>query len=280
MQHFQNLPVFKRHQSQKIRQDRAMVSVSIVTVVKNNADGLTKTLNSALSQEFHDWELIIVYGQSEDATFEVATEFCKLDSRFSLVTQLDQGIYEAMNLGINVSHAEFIWFMNSGDRFYSSTSLNSGLTAVKNSKSGFVVGGYKIENDMRVFRQRTGELSQIKFALSRRGACHQAMVFRKDSILKAGNFDTQFRLAADYKLCLEVIANTGATKLPEILAIMEPDGISDQNLFKMHAEKAQIRGEIFKSNPVARAKGWAWMKAASMKIMLRHLVSGKNHPFG
>jgi len=257
-----------------------MASVSIVTVVKNNADGLIKTLKSALSQDFPDWELIIVYGQSEDATFEVATEFCKLDSRFSLVTQKDNGIYEAMNLGISVSHAEFVWFMNSGDKFYSSTSLNSGLTAIKNSQYGFVVGGYKIENDMCVYRQRTGELSQIKFALSRRGACHQAMVFRKDSVLKAGNFDTQFRLAADYKLCLEVIANTGAKKLPEILAIMEPDGISDRNLFKMHAEKAQMRGEIFKSNPVAKAMGWAWMKAASMKIMLRHLISGKEYPFG
>jgi glycosyltransferase involved in cell wall biosynthesis len=74
MQNFQYLPVFKRDQSLIIRQDRAMVSVSIVTVVKNNADGLTKTLKSALSQDFSDWELIIVYGQSEDSTYDIATE--------------------------------------------------------------------------------------------------------------------------------------------------------------------------------------------------------------
>jgi putative colanic acid biosynthesis glycosyltransferase len=280
MQHFQNLADFKRHESQKIRQDRAMVSVSIVTVVKNNADGLTKTLKSALSQDFPDWELKIVYGQSEDSTYDVAIEFCKLDSRISIVTQEDQGIYEAMNLGIAVSCAKFVWFMNSGDQFYSPTSLNSGFAAIRNAQIGFVVGGYKVENDVRLFKQRTGKLTQIKFLLSRRGACHQAMIFRKDSLLNAGNFDTQFRIAADYKLCLEVIADAGARKLPEILAIMEPDGVSDKNLFVMHAEKAHIRRQIFTNNPMARAIGWCWMKAARVKIMLRHLISGKKHPFG
>jgi len=272
------MPVFKYHQSQKIRQDRAMASVSIVTIVKNNADGLTRTLKSALSQDFPDWELIIVYGQSEDDTFEVATEFCKLDSRFSLVKQTDQGIYEAMKLGISKSQADFLWFMNSGDQFYSMSSLKVGFNAIKNRQHGFVVGGYKIENDKRVFRQRTGELSQIKFALSRRGACHQAMVFRKDSILKAGNFDTRFRLAADHKLCLEIIKNSGAYKISEILAIMEPDGFSDKNLKRMHKEKALIRTVIFANNPLARALGWVWMKAASIKSGVRLFRNGKKHP--
>jgi hypothetical protein len=280
MQHFQNLPVFKRHQSQKIRQDRAMVSVSIVTVVKNNADGLTKTLKSALSQDFSDWELIIVYGQSEDSTYDIATEFCKLDSRFSLVKQSDQGIYEAMNLGISKSRADFLWFMNSGDQFYSVSSLDTGFNAIKSSQYGFVVGGYKIENDKRVFRQGLGEVSQIKFALSRRGACHQAMVFRKDSVTAARNFDTKFRLAADHKLCLETIKDSGAYKISEILAIMEPDGFSDKNLKRMHKEKSLIRAEIFASNPAARALGWVWMKAASIKSGLRLFGNGKKHPFG
>jgi glycosyltransferase involved in cell wall biosynthesis len=257
-----------------------MVSVSIVTVVKNNADGLTKTLKSALSQDFSDWELIIVYGQSEDSTFEIATEFCQIDSRFSLVKQSDQGIYEAMNLGISKSRADFLWFMNSGDQFYSVSSLDTGFNAIKSSEYGFVVGGYKIENDKRVFRQRPGQIPLIKFALSRRSACHQAMVFSKESVLTARNFDTKFRLAADHKLCLEIIKNSGAYKISEILAIMEPDGVSDKNLRRMHKEKALIRTVIFANNPAVRALGWSWMKAASLKAGVRHFRNGKKHPFG
>lgn len=257
-----------------------MASISIVTIVKNNADGLARTLKSALAQDFSDWELIIVYGQSQDSTYEVASEFCKLDSRISLFEEQDRGIYEAMNLGVNKSKAEFLWFMNSGDQFYSTKSLRSGFDAIKNYDCGFVVGGYKIENDERVFQHNAGEISKIKFALSRRGACHQAMVFRKNSILKAGSFDVRFRLAADHKLCLEIIKDSGASRISETLAIMEPNGFSDKNLNRMHREKALIRDEIFAENPAAKALGWIWMNLARLKVGLRHVGNGKKHPFG
>jgi glycosyltransferase involved in cell wall biosynthesis len=251
-----------------------MVSVSIITVVRNNANGLARTLKSALAQDFSDWELIIVYGQSQDSTYEVASEFSKLDSRISLIEEQEQGIYEAMNLGISKSRAEFLWFMNSGDQFYSIKSLLSGLEAIKENNYGFVVGGYKIENDERVFQQGSGEISQIEFA------CHQAMIFRKNSVLKAGSFDIRFRLASDHKLCLEIIRDSGAAKISEILATMEPDGLSDKNLSSMHQEKALVRTEIFAKNPVARTLGWAWMKAARIKANLRRIGNGKKHPFG
>jgi len=257
-----------------------MVAVSIVTIVKNNADGLTSTLKSALAQDLSDWELIIVYSQSQDATYAVASEFCKLDSRISMLEQQDRGIYEAMNLGIGKSQGDYLWFMNSGDRFFSENSLKSGFTAIKTSESGFVVGGYKIDNDKRLFQQSPGELTQIKFALSRRGACHQAMIFRKESVLKARSFDTQFSLAADYQLCLKIIKDSGARKLPKILALMEPNGLSDQNLSKMHKEKSVIRREIFSHNLPIRAIGWFWMKAARIKAITRRVANGKKHPLG
>ena len=255
-----------------------MASVSIVTIVKNNADGLARTLKSAIAQDFSEWELIIVYGQSEDSTYEVASKFCNLDSRISLYEQPDHGIYEAMNLGIMKSNTEFLWFMNSGDQFYSTKSLGSGFDAIVNNDCGFVVGGYKIENDERVFQQSSGEISQIKFALSRRGACHQAMIFRKNTVLEAGSFDIKFRLAADHKLCLKVIKNSGALKISEILAVMEPDGFSDNNLNIMHQEKAVIRSEIFAKNPIAKALGWGWMYLARLKTGLRLVGIGKEHP--
>lgn len=231
------MPDLNHHQCRNIGQDRPMASVSIVTIVKNNADGLARTLNSVLAQDFSEWELIIVYVQSQDSTYEVASEFCKLDLRISLIEQPDHGIYEAMNLGIDKSKAEFLWFMNSGDQFYSVKSLGSGFEAIVNSDYGFVVGGYKIENDKREFQQDAGEISKIKFALSRRGACHQAMIFRKNTVLEARSFDIKFRLAADHKLCLKIIKDSKAAKISEILALMEPDGLSDKNLISMHQEK-------------------------------------------
>lgn len=255
-----------------------MTSVSIITVVKNNAVGLLKTLESARSQDFSDWELLIVYGESEDETFEVASKFCKLDNRFSLIEQSDRGIYEAMNLGVEESKSDFLWFMNSGDQFYSSKTLSYGFNSISNSQFGFMVGGYKIESQNRLFKQNLGELTQLKLALSRRGACHQAMIFRKWSLINSGGFDTKLSLAADYKLCLKIIANSGAARLPDVLAIMEPNGLSDRNLRRMHLEKHLIRREIFAKNLMAKVLGWCWMKAARTKATLKHLANGKEHP--
>jgi len=257
-----------------------MASVSIITVVKNNAIGLTKTLESAQSQDFSDWELLIIYGKSEDSTFSVASKFCDMDKRISLIEQSDQGIYQAMNLGVKESKADFIWFMNSGDQFYSTKTLSYGFNSIRSSPFGFMVGGYRIDNDSRLFKQSKGELTQLKFALSRRGACHQAMIFCKGAVIESGGFETKFNLAADYMLCLKVIENFGAFKIPDILATVEPNGISDQNLSKMHLEKALIRREIFAQNLTARLLGWCWMKAARTKTILRILAFGKKHPFG
>lgn len=258
-----------------MRQDSLMASVSIITVVKNNAAGLQKTLESALSQDFPDWELLIIYGLSEDSTFNVAKRFCKLDKRFSLIEQSDQGIYQAMNLGIKKSSSDYLWFMNSGDQFFSTKTLGYGLEAIENSQFAFLVGGYQIEDDWRSFTQSAGKLTQLRFSLSRRGACHQAMIFRKSCLINLGGFDAKFALGADYKLCLELIEMSGAARLPEILAIMEPNGLSDRNLGRMHFEKELIRREIFAKNRKIRMLGWCWMKAARVKATLRALKIGQ-----
>jgi glycosyltransferase involved in cell wall biosynthesis len=257
-----------------------MASVSIITVVKNNAIGLLKTLESAQSQDFSDWELLIIYAESEDSTLSVATKFSNKDARISLIAENEQGIYQAMNLGIKDSKADFFWFMNSGDQFYSTKSLSYGYNSIRNSSLGFMVGGYQIERDARLFKQKKGELTQIDFALSRRGACHQAMIFRKRAVIETGCFDTRFDLAADYMLCLKLIDKFGAAKLPAILATLEPDGISDRNLNRMHYEKSLIRREIFAKNRTARLLGWWWMMAASTKARLRLFGNGKKHPLG
>ena len=120
-----------------------MTLVSLITVVKNNAVGLLKTLECARSQDFSDRELLIVYGESEDETFEVASKFCKIDSRFSLIEQRDRGIYEAMNLGVKESKSEFFWFMNSGDQVYSSKTLCYAFNSISNSYFGFMVADIK-----------------------------------------------------------------------------------------------------------------------------------------
>jgi glycosyltransferase involved in cell wall biosynthesis len=244
-------------------------SVTVITIVKDHAVGLLKTIESLKSQEFEEWQSIIVVGVSKDSTLVHAQEFAQADKRITVLVQEDSGIYEAMNAGISKSKSSFLWFMNSGDIFMDSKSLGGGVELLSNSQVGFIVGGYKIIGKPAVYKQNQSRLTPMRFAFTRRGGCHQAMIFRKTSVLESGLFDTKFRLAADYGLCLKILKTSGAAKSTEVYAQMEPNGRTDNSLGKMHQEKLAIRNEFFAQSPWLKPISIMWMHLALAKVRLK-----------
>ena len=89
---------------------------SIITVNLNNRDGLKKTIKSVISQDYSDYEYIIIDGGSTDGSKEICEEYSSQITYW--VSEKDSGIYNAMNKGIKVAHGDYINFMNSGDTFY------------------------------------------------------------------------------------------------------------------------------------------------------------------
>jgi glycosyltransferase involved in cell wall biosynthesis len=247
-------------------------SITVITVVKNHRVGLLKTIESLKSQVFEEWNSIIVVGASKDSTVTQAQEFAQTDSRITVLLQEDSGIYEAMNIGIAKSKSSLLWFMNAGDTFMDSKSLGSGVEILSDSKCGFIVGGYKIVDQSAVYRQIGSRITPLRFAFTRRGGCHQAMVFRRASVLENGLFDTTFRLAADYDLCLKILKASGAAKSDEIFAVMEPNGRTDNSLVQMHREKLIIRSRHFAKLLWLRPISWSWMYLALTKSSLKAWV--------
>ena len=244
-------------------------SVTVITIVKDHTIGLLRTIESLKSQVFVDWDSIIVVGPSKDSTLARAQEFAQKDSRITVLVQEDSGIYEAMNIGITQSKSSFLWFMNSGDTFMDSKSLGHGVEMLSNSKVGFIVGGYKIIGKPKVYKQNLSRLTPLRFAFTRRGGCHQAMIFRRTSVLESGLFNAKFRLASDYDMCLKILKKSGAAKSSEIYAHMEPNGRTDNSLVKMHREKLTIRTEFFAKSPWIKPISLVWMYLALTKSRLK-----------
>ena len=71
--------------------------ISIIIATFNSSRTLAKALESVLEQNFNDWECIIVDGKSTDSTLDIIKEFELKDSRFSHVSEKDNGIYDAFN---------------------------------------------------------------------------------------------------------------------------------------------------------------------------------------
>lgn len=252
-----------------------MVLVSIITVVKDHTVGLRDTFSSVSEQDRGDWEMLIVVGTSKDSTLQTAREIAGTDSRVRVVEQTSLGIYGAMNEGIQSANGEFSWFMNAGDKFANAHVLGAAVGEIMRTKIGLVVGGYRIDggNEKKVYSYPRKEITGFDFAFNRRGGCHQAMIFRTELLEKVGGFNSNYSLASDFDLVLKIIKLTGAMRVPEIYASIEPGGAADQGIFSVHRQKHQIR-KVFFGNTAITILSLAWTIAARMKITLRRLFRG------
>jgi len=256
--------------------------VSVITIVKNHEIGLSRTLNSLINQTFQDWESVIVVGDSTDDTLGIAEKYARDDTRFKVVSQHNSGIYEAMNLGISESSssAAYLNFMNAGDIFYEIETLANLVKIADLEKVGLIIGGYKVKESATLYHQKQGNLSDFRFTFSRRSGCHQSMIYSRQAVQLVGGYDVKYRLAADHDLTLKVLAHAGGKKVEFLVAEMEPGGLSDRSLTKLHNEKQAIRRHYFKNRPWVWLFGFIWQIAALFKISLRSSLIGKKHPFG
>lgn len=236
--------------------------VSIVTIVKNNENGLKETLKSISIQEYENWQLTIVVGESFDATLEHAKQYAVNEKRAKVVIQPDSGIYEAMNLGTRKisRNSEYVIYMNAGDQFNNSKAIKKLVHAIVVNRVGVVVGGYKIQNG-KTYPQTAGNLSESRFAFARRGGCHQSMIYSVKAIKDLNYYNLDFKIASDHDLTLRVLRKSGGYRIPDIVSIVEGNGISDNNLSRLHREKQEIRARHFRRAPWIILIGKFWKNA-------------------
>lgn len=247
-----------------------MARVSIITIAKNNKAGLQATFQSILKQSFTDWEMVIVVAESIDETVHFAKRLMSLDSRLIVINQTGFGIYGAMNKGLTAVSGEFTWFMNSGDIFASESVLANAIRSIATTNTAIVIGGYQISHggDLLVYSFPPRDVKPLTFAFTRRGGCHQAMIFRTQTILDMGGFDLEYSLASDFDLVLRIIRKTRVIRVPEVFAEIESGGRADQGILLVHQEKHQIRNQIL-GGPIIFISSFIWKNLAKAKVILK-----------
>lgn len=206
--------------------------ISILTVVRNDADGLTRTLNSVLGQTYVDWELCIKDGGSEDGTLKVASCAQVSDTRIRLLKSKDSGIYDAMNIALNSAQGDHVIFLNAGDVFCDSDSLHrmSEVIAQHRMDIYFFSSFSLFENRKKILR-RVRARNYIKHG---QPATHQATIFAKDVHL-GYLFDLNFKISADYDALSRMLADGCTTYSSPI-----PPPI----IFEVTSQSASVRGQL------------------------------------
>lgn len=197
------------------------MKLSIVTINYNNLEGLRDTINSVLSQTFHDYEWIIIDGGSTDGSKDLIEQNQQHLSYGC--SEADKGIYDAMNKGIAKANGEYINFMNSGDVYESERTLQNVFT--QNHEGDILYGDW-----INVYKTKEVYMSfpidKLHTEFRKRNICQQAM-FYKTYLLKQKGFDLSISVWADYARNVELaLSGIQYDYLPFVICRYDMNGIS------------------------------------------------------
>ncbi|GBR74220.1 glycosyl transferase GTA-type super family [Candidatus Termititenax aidoneus] len=174
-----------------------MPKFSIITICKNVEADIERTIESVLTQNYTDYEYIIVDGASTDNTCQIVKQHNKRVTKF--ISEPDTGIYDAMNKGIKLAVGEYLLFLNAGDNLLH----ENVLTIVAEQLAGCVVDVFF--GHILVLDKQTGEAwipAQSaylnKLIVLTNQPMHQAAFIRRVAFAKVGLYDTKFQIAGDY----------------------------------------------------------------------------------
>lgn len=179
---------------------------SIITITFNAASTLPPTLRSVAEQTFTNYEYIVVDGASRDNTVALV-EASQLPVR--MVSELDKGLYDAMNKGLKMATGEYLIFLNAGDSFHTPDTLQRVAEAIGNNRPGVVYGETAIVDANRNFlmmrRLRAPESLSWRSFANGMLVCHQAFIARRDI---APQYDLKYRYSADVDWCIRCMKQT------------------------------------------------------------------------
>ena len=170
--------------------------ITVITVCLNEENSIEGTINSVVAQTYQNTEYIVIDGGSTDGT-RLKIEKYKAD--INVFEQQDgKGIYNAMNLGIDLSSGDYLHFLNAGDRFYSREILSQFAEVIGQADQPDIVYGDYIritDSEEEVIRNS----SEITLDRLKEGMiCHQAIFSNRKMFERNGGFDESLSIVADY----------------------------------------------------------------------------------
>ena len=160
--------------------------ITIITVCRNNAVGLKKTICSVAAQTYREKEYIIIDGASTDDTPSIIKAYANNISQW--ISEPDKGIYDAMNKGIKMAQGEWTIFMNAGDTFANDDTIQQVFSRPQDAD---IIYGDVIKDDIVKKAEPPHNAHRMFF-------CHQS-AFVRTTCLRQFPFDTNHLMSADFK---------------------------------------------------------------------------------
>lgn len=224
---------------------------SIITICYNAASDLQRTIDSVDSQSCGLYEHIIIDGASTDSTPAVLRSAAR-DPRRVIVSEPDNGIYDAMNKGVGRAKGDYLIFMNAGDRFHNNNTLEIYADKIMaNDYPGIVYGqtilvdraGVKV-GERHLHAPVNLSLNSFSNGMS---VCHQAMaVLRRIAPL----YDVSYRFSADYEWCIRCLQHSRRNVyIDDVVCDYLSEGVTTANRRASLTERFRIMCHYYGTMP-------------------------------
>lgn len=209
------------------------MKISIITVCYNSESTIKDTIHSVIGQSFKNIEYIIMDGGSADSTLAIIDQY--KDKISKIVSEPDNGMYDALNKAIDLCTGEVIAILNSDDIYADEKVIEDVMNMFGNQKVEAVYGdlNYVLKEDLTKLSRnwKAGDFNDNRF-INGWMPPHPSFFVRKDCYNKYGKFNLGLVSAADYELMLRFIHKykIRLAYLPRVLVYMREGGLSNTTI--------------------------------------------------
>jgi len=239
-------------------------TLSVITVVYNNARDIERTLLSVINQTYEAIEYIVIDGGSTDGTISVIERHKDKISKF--ISEKDNGIYDAMNKGLALAAGDYVLFMNSADEFYEPDTVKKVFESSPGADIYYGETEMIDDKGMILGRRRHQAPEQLTWRSFKYGmsVSHQAIYIRRSI---TGPFDRRYQLSADIDWIIRAVKK--AKKIVNVnryVARYQVGGMSKSKHGQSLVERFDIMKRYYGLIPtllnhvvIAFNLGWYWL---------------------
>ncbi|MEI7675366.1 MAG: glycosyltransferase family 2 protein [Bacteroidales bacterium] len=252
--------------------------LSIITINRNNADGLRKTIESVVHQSFKNFEFIVIDGNSTDGSVDVIKEYSEGISFW--VSEFDSGVYNAMNKGITRATGEYCLFLNSGDWLIDEKIVEYFCNL--DVDYDFVYGDLYLWNNGIVTPRKfsnSEDIGYLEFYIDS-GLPHQATFIKRAIFSTFGLYNETNLYVSDWELFFVaiVVHNSSFQHIDRVISYYDMTGLTARNesQIKLNEERNLVLNhylplvnrsffKILKQNQILRSKENIYSEYLSLK---------------
>jgi glycosyltransferase involved in cell wall biosynthesis len=217
--------------------------ISIITVVFNDRDHIENTILSVAGQSYGDIEHIIVDGNSSDGTLDVISKY---GDRVILISEPDEGLYDAMNKGLRRATGDYVWYLNSGDQVYDKDTVENIITGLEGLPD-IIYGGTMIidEDQNEIGDRRLKPPRNLNWKSFRQGmvVCHQSVLVKREI---SPFYNLEFEISADIDWVIRAAKNAHEIyNSHTVISKFLEGGISRNNIRRGLKERFRIMTSFY-----------------------------------